>query len=46
MNGLMGIISYGIGIVIGLVIIGTLVFWFSPDITRKKHTLLRSYPVT
>jgi glutamate synthase domain-containing protein 2 len=45
MTGIMGIISYGIGTIIGFVVVGTLVFWFIQDITQKKHTVLRNYPV-
>ena len=45
MTGIMGVISYGVGTVVGFVIIGVLVFWFIQDITQKKHTVLRNYPV-
>ena len=45
MNGMMGVISYGLGTILGLVIVGTLVFWFVQDITQKKHTVLRNFPV-
>jgi len=45
MTGIMGVISYGIGTIVGMVIVGTLVFWFIQDITQKKHTVLRNYPV-
>ncbi len=45
MTGIMGVISYGIGTVFGFVVIGVLVTWFIQDITQKKHTVLRNYPV-
>ena len=45
MNGIMGVISYGIGTIVGFVVVGVLVFWFIQDITQKKHTVLRNYPV-
>jgi glutamate synthase domain-containing protein 2 len=45
MNGMMGVISYGLGTILGLLIVGTLVFWFVQDITQKKHTVLRNFPV-
>ena len=45
MTGMMGVISYGLGTVIGFLIIGTLVFWFVQDVTQKKHTVLRNFPV-
>ncbi len=42
---MIGIISYGLGTLIGIVIIGVLVLWFIQDITQKKHSVLRNYPV-
>ena len=45
MSGLMGVLSYGIGTILGLSLIGLLVFWFIQDITQKKHTVLRNYPL-
>ncbi len=45
MSGIMGVLSYGIGTILGVVFIGLLVFWFVQDITQKKHTVLRNYPL-
>jgi len=45
MTGIMGVISYGIGTIMGMVVVGVLVFWFIQDITQKKHSVLRNYPV-
>src|SRR5436190_1345225 len=45
MTGIMGVISYGIGTMIGFALVGVLVFWFIQDVTQKKHTVLRNYPV-
>ena len=45
MSGLVGILSYGIGTLLGFALIGLLVFWFVQDITQKKHTVLRNYPL-
>ena len=45
MSGMMGVISYGIGTIVGFLLVGVLVFWFIQDITQKKHTVLRNYPV-
>src|SRR3989304_3119931 len=45
MTGIMGVISYGIGTIIGFAVVGVLVFGFIQDITQKKHTVLRNYPV-
>jgi glutamate synthase domain-containing protein 2 len=39
------VISYGLGTIFGLVVIGTLVIWFVQDVTQKKHSVLRNYPV-
>ena len=45
MSGFMGVLSYGIGTVLGVALMGLLVFWFVQDITQKKHTVLRNYPL-
>ena len=42
---LANILSYGIGTLIAFAIIGTLAFVFIRDITQKKHSVLRNYPV-
>jgi plastocyanin domain-containing protein len=42
MSGFMGILSYGIGTLVGFALIGLLVFWFVQDITQKKHTVRSS----
>src|SRR3954469_3571314 len=39
------ILSHGIGAFIALVVAGTLAFLFIRDITQKKHSVLRNYPV-
>ena len=45
MDGAMGVITYGVGTVLGLVLVAVLLFWFIQDITQKKHTVLRNFPV-
>jgi glutamate synthase domain-containing protein 2 len=45
LSGVIGIITYGLGTVIGFVIIATLVVWFVQDVSQKKHAVLRNYPV-
>jgi glutamate synthase domain-containing protein 2 len=45
MDGAMGVITYGLGTLLGLVLVAVLVFWFIQDITQKKHTILRNFPV-
>ena len=39
------ILSYGIGTLVAFVVIGLLAFLFIRDITQKKHSVLRNYPV-
>ena len=45
MSGVIAIITYGLGTVIGFVIIATLIVWFVQDVSQKKHAVLRNYPV-
>ncbi|TCV90367.1 FMN-binding glutamate synthase family protein [Sulfurirhabdus autotrophica] len=42
---MLSIISYGVGTIIGFLLIALLVFWIIQDITQKKHAVLRNYPV-
>src|SRR5260221_499556 len=39
------ILSYGLGTLVAFVLVGALVFVFISDITQKKHSVLRNYPV-
>jgi glutamate synthase domain-containing protein 2 len=45
MSGMMNVVTYGLGTAIGLIVVGTLLVWFIQDVTQKKHTVLRNYPV-
>src|SRR6266540_4185290 len=45
MSGMLGVISYSLGTIVGLVLVAFLVIVFIQDITQKKHTVLRNYPV-
>lgn len=45
MNGALGVITYGLGTLLGLVFLTVLVFWFVQDVTQTKHTILRNFPV-
>jgi glutamate synthase domain-containing protein 2 len=45
MEGLMGVLKYGVGTILGFVLIGGLAFLILHDVTQKKHTVLRNYPV-
>jgi glutamate synthase domain-containing protein 2 len=39
------ILSYGIGTLAAFAVIGTVLFLFVRDVTQKKHSVLRTYPV-
>ena len=45
MTGIMSMISYGLGTVLGFVLAGALIILIVHDVTQKKHTVLRNYPV-
>jgi len=42
---MIGVVSYGIGTVLGLVLVGALIVLVIHDVTQKKHTVLRNFPV-
>ena len=42
---MIGVLSYGLGTVLGIVLIGGLIVLIIHDVTQKKHTVLRNYPV-
>lgn len=44
MGGMISIVSYGIGTVLGFVPIGALIVPVIHGVTQKKHTVLRNYP--
>ena len=44
-SGMLSVLGYGLGTMIGFLVVATLVVWFIQDITQKKHTVLRNYPV-
>ena len=39
----MGVLAYGIGTILGIVLLGVIVFWFIQDITQKKHKIGRAH---
>src|SRR5688572_14378701 len=39
------ILSYGFGTLLAVVLVGALVYLFIRDVTQKKHSVLRNYPV-
>ncbi|MBM3359038.1 MAG: FMN-binding glutamate synthase family protein [Betaproteobacteria bacterium] len=45
MEGMLSVVSYGIGTVLGFVLVGGLIALIVHDVTQKKHTVLRNYPV-
>ena len=45
MTGMTGILMQGLGTILALVVIGVVMFWFVQDVTQKKHTILRNFPV-
>ncbi len=45
MTGLVGVIAYGLGTLIAFLFIATLLVVFIRDVTQKKHSVLRYYPV-
>jgi glutamate synthase domain-containing protein 2 len=45
MEGILSVLSYGIGTILGFVLIGALLVLVIHDVTQKKHTVLRNYPV-
>src|SRR5690348_10768709 len=45
MDGILSVLSYGVGTILGFTLIGALIFLIIHDVTQKKHTVLRNYPV-
>jgi glutamate synthase domain-containing protein 2 len=45
MDGMLSLVSYGLGTIIGFVLIGGLIILIIHDVTQKKHTVLRNFPV-
>jgi glutamate synthase domain-containing protein 2 len=39
------ILSYGLGTLVAFVLTGSLLFLFIRDVTQKKHSVLRNYPI-
>lgn len=45
MSGAFDLIIYSIATMLGVATVGFIVVWFIQDITQKKHSILRNYPV-
>ncbi len=39
------VLIHSIATILGLIVVGIIIFWFIQDITQKKHSVLRNYPV-
>jgi len=42
---MMSVLTYGVGTIVGVVLIGALIVLIIHDVTQKKHTVLRNFPV-
>ena len=42
---MLNVISYGIGTIVGFMLLAIFIFWLVRDITQTKHTVLRNYPI-
>jgi glutamate synthase domain-containing protein 2 len=45
MTGLVSVLSVSAGTLLAILVFVALVFWYVKDITQKKHSVLRNYPV-
>src|SRR6195256_5581943 len=45
MDTMVGILSYGLGTLVAIVVVIGLVFLFISDVTQKKYGVLRNYPI-
>lgn len=45
MSSIFDIIIISFGAMLGLIIVGLILLWFIQDVTQKKHSVLRNYPV-
>ncbi len=45
MDGMLNVVSYGIGTILALLLLVGLFILIIHDVTQKKHTVLRNYPV-
>jgi glutamate synthase domain-containing protein 2 len=45
MDSMLNVVSYGLGTIIAIVLLGGLIVLIIHDVTQKKHTVLRNFPV-
>lgn len=45
MSGVFDLIFYSMATMLGVAVVGLIVVWFIQDVTQKKHSILRNYPV-
>lgn len=45
MSGLLNMLHVSVGAILALVLFVLVIFWFLRDITQKRHTVLRNFPI-
>jgi glutamate synthase domain-containing protein 2 len=45
MSNVGSLLLQGIGMFVGFALLALVIFWFIQDVTQKKHTILRNFPV-
>ena len=45
MDGILNVFQVGVGVLLALIVAGSLVFLYIRDITQKRHAVLRNYPI-
>lgn len=45
MSGIADLIFFSVATILGVAVVGIVVVWFIQDVTQKKHSILRNYPV-
>ena len=45
MEHVFGVMAYGLGTIVAMLLLGSIVYLFIKDVTQKQHTILRNFPV-
>ncbi len=45
MESMLSVVTYGVGTILGVALLGVLIVLIIHDVTQKKHTVLRNFPV-
>ena len=45
MEHVFGVMAYGLGTIVAMLVLGSIVYLFIKDVTQKQHTILRNFPV-